>query len=526
MAKKTDSTVLAHYNFYQNEKVKLSNTARVDDNGVFYVKAFDNKGKWVGIRNDDIRFMVDYHKTIMIRKYNRLYKYFKGEHLSIIKQRNKASYKPDNRIVANYPKQLVNAFTGYFSGEAPDISVTANNDDVENETEIDNANTDLKHFNRLNQIDEFYSKQAKYVDIFGSSLGMVYQDELANTRVTALDPRDGFVVYSDDIRKVPVISVLYTGTDELGHDVISIYANSIGVFSNESGINHVEQSNLELHGYVVGEVFNNDPIEMFPSSISYGRLPMVEFKSSDERMGIYEDLLTVIDAINSAISEKKNDVDYFGDAFLKVINFTLNNEPEEGLDFKENRVFEGRLDGEGKGDIDFINKPSADGTQENLITRLVQIIYDISGIVNLNDKDFTNAASGTALKQRLQGMRQLAKTKASSFQRSMTEIYRCLFNGLLKPDMVDNVNIKPNFNEPIDLLDISQSLVNLMNVRASGGISLDTILTNTQIISDAQAEIARIKAEREEVVEENPDLGLSNDGDTDNDKGSSEKESE
>ena len=36
-------------------------------------------------------------------------------------------------------------------------------------------------------------------------------------------------------------------------------------------------------------------------------------------MGIFEPVLTMINAYNKAISEKANDVDYFADAYLKVL---------------------------------------------------------------------------------------------------------------------------------------------------------------------------------------------------------------
>lgn len=496
-----------------NERKTFSSTARTDENGVYYVKAFAPDGTWQGLKYSDLNLIITHHKNEMTKKFDRLFKYYKGEHTNIINQPSKADFKPDNRLIINYPKQLVKAFSGYFAGIAPDIAVTVNDDDGGNQKDIDEANTILKHFNRLNQVDKFYSEQAKYVDIFGRSLAFVFQDELGGTRVTEIDPRDGFIIYSDDLRKAPLFAVLYTGKGQGAgatvYDTCNVYANEIHIIKDSVGLNSIQTNVKELLGLQIGADVSDNAIEFDDSIMNYGRLPMVEFSIDRERMGLYEDVMTLIDAIDSALSEKKNDVDYFGDAFLKIINFALGNPDSDGsIDFRDKRIFEGRTSGEtGNAEIGFVEKPSADETQEHLITRLVQTMYDITGIVNLNDREFTNAASGTALKQRLQGMRQLANTKANSFQKSMIEIYRCLFNSMLKPDAVDNIEIKSNYTEPIDLLDISQSLVNMMNVRAAGGISLETILSNVSIVKDAQAEITKIELDRK-TMEQDTDFSI------------------
>ena len=73
----------------------------------------------------------------------------------------------------------------------------------------------------------------------------------------------------------------------------------------------------------------------------------------------------MINAYNKAISEKANDVDYFADAYLKVLGAKLN---EDGIkSIRENRIinFEGNMDGNLV--VEFLQKPDGDTTQENLI---------------------------------------------------------------------------------------------------------------------------------------------------------------
>ena len=48
-------------------------------------------------------------------------------------------------------------------------------------------------------------------------------------------------------------------------------------------------------------------------------MPATEYSENKEQIGIFESVLPMIDAYNKAISEKSNDVDYFADAYLKII---------------------------------------------------------------------------------------------------------------------------------------------------------------------------------------------------------------
>ena len=60
--------------------------------------------------------------------------------------------------------------------------------------------------------------------------------------------------------------------------------------------------------------------------------------------------------------------------------------------------------------VDFLQKPDGDATQENLIDRLEKLIFHICMVANISDENF-GTSSGIAMKYKLQGMSNLAKTK-------------------------------------------------------------------------------------------------------------------
>lgn len=495
MARKTDT-----YTVYDKNAENFSKKARVDDNGVFFLDPYDDNGEWAGITNGDLGYFVWYHLNTLNKGYKKLFEYYRGNHYAIMHQKGKAKFKPDNRIVVNLPKQLVKSYVGYFAGEAPVINVTANSDNEETKSEIESADADLKYFNRNNNINHFFSQEAKYVDIFGRSYAIVYQNELGDTRVAAMDPRDGFVVYSDDVAAEPLFAVRYRNVQDMGKVFADVYAYKKTYDPDENQINVLHGQNLQKLNVPVSVSTTNDGYIQFEDvNTPYGRLPVIEFMADDERMGLYEDIISIIDAVDSAISEKKNDVDYFGDAILKIINLIMDEDDE--ADLRDRRILNGTATGESAANVqaDFLAKPTADETQENLITRLIEMIYDISGVVNLNDKDFTNASSGKALKQRLQVMREQANTKMLFFDKAFHEIYECLFTGLVKDKMADNVDIEFKLNEPLDILDESTALVNYATVNAAGLLSKPTILKRTGVVDDPEAELLKVEQERKEL---------------------------
>lgn len=60
-------------------------------------------------------------------------------------------------------------------------------------------------------------------------------------------------------------------------------------------------------------------------------IPIIEVMENDERLSVIKNVLPLIDEINKAMSEKVNDVDYFADAYMKVLGAILSEEDLENL---------------------------------------------------------------------------------------------------------------------------------------------------------------------------------------------------
>ena len=151
-----------------------------------------------------------------------------------------------------------------------------------------------------------------------------------------------------------------------------------------------------------------------------------------------------------------------------------------------------------------MEKPSADGTQENLINRLVDMLYQLSMIVNLNDKDFGNS-TGIALQLKYKPMLNLATLKSRGFSRALKEMYRVVFASDqlrgLDETAWQSIDINYQYDLPHDTLTEAQTAQIL-----SGLVSEETWLKTLSVVNDPRQEEENIANERSEQARANLDL--------------------
>ena len=377
----------------------------------------------------------------------------------ILHNRAKDAWKPDNRLVVNYAKYIVDMFNGYFIG----IPATVSHD---NQVISDYVND----FRKYNDMEDSESELSKLVDIFGHAFWYVYQDEDANTRVTYNSPMNMLIVHDNSVAERPKFAVRYmideetgTGTGEVVTDTETIYftLDNAGDVSFGERTNHI-----------------------------YSKLPIIEVIENEERRGIFESVKTLLNALNKAVSEKANDVDYFADAYLKIIGMELDDEVSSSI--RDNRVFNLWGESGSQLDVDFLQKPNADQTQENLIVLLRDAIFNISMVANLSDKDFGNS-SGTALAYKLQAMDNLAKSKDRKMQSGFNRLYEVVLSvptTQVPADAWSELNYKFTRNVPKNTLEEAQ-IVSQLN----GQVSDETKLSVLSIVQDPKEELDRMEEE-------------------------------
>ena len=311
----------------------------------------------------------------------------------IDREAKEEDWKPDNRLVANYGKYIVDTFNGFFNG----IPMRASHKE-------DNLNEVIQDFWNRNSIDNVMNELAKTTSIYGRGYLFLYQDENAQTNVAYNDPFDMFVIYSDEIRPSSLYGIRYV-VDEDGYK---------GQLFTDT-----EAYDFTLEG---------DKLSLSDShSLFYGRIPIIEFIENEERQSLIEPVESLINAFNEALSGKLDDIDYFADAYLSILGALLDDESIKHL--KDNRIINMAGDGAEKVTVEFLDKPDADQTQENFLDRTERLIYQLSQVANINDTTFsTQSMSGVALEFKLQPMKNLALNKERKFEQGIQTMLQMLFN--------------------------------------------------------------------------------------------------
>lgn len=378
----------------------------------------------------------------------------------IFHKKPKPEWKPDNRIAVNFAKYIVDTMNGYFIGNPIKIIVDGGEETIEKYIEF---------LDQYNDQDDNNAELSKICSIYGKGYEMYYNDEDGNVGIIYLDPTEAFMIYDDSVLKRERYFVrLYRDEDNVLHGSVSDQ-EKVRWFTIKGKIVWNEQEQLHY--------FNG--------------VPATEYHENKECQGIFEPVMSIINAFNKAISEKANDVDYFADAYLKIIGTLL--DEDELKHIRSDRVI--NFDGDGESVIvDFLQKPNGDTTQENLLDRLQNLIFLIAMVANISDENF-GTSSGIAMAYKLQGMSNLRKTKERKFTSGMNRRYKLIFsnpgNAMKKDDWV-KLHYKFTPNVPANLLEESQIAQNL-----SGVVSQETQLGVLSVVDNPKTEIERIDKEEE-----------------------------
>lgn len=402
-----------------------------------------------------IQELISEHKEY-IEAYKELKDFYTGNH-AILKQKAKEKYKPDNRLVVNFAKYIVDTFNGYFIGNPVSMF-----------HEDKTVNDYLAYIDGYNDQSDNNAELSKICSIYGHGFELLFNDENSEIGITYMTPIDGFVVYDNTIQNKPLFACHY-GLNDDDEEVGYFYTkDAVYQFATVSG------------AYTIVEETPN----------VFGDIPMIEYLENEERQSIFENVKTLINAFNKALSEKANDVEYYADAYLKVLGAEIDEKTLQTL--RDTRII--NVSGDDTLTVEFMTKPSADGTQENLLERLQKLIFEISMVANISDENFAES-SGIALRYKLQSMDNLAKSKERKFQSGMSRRYRLISNyPTSKIGENEWVNIQYKFtrNVPANLAeeaDIAQTL--------SGIVSEETQVSVLSIVQNAKEEVRRKNEEME-----------------------------
>lgn len=409
----------------------------------------------------DISDFISEHNSDVTWKYKPLLDSYMTRYPILTRPPKAEKWKPDKRIAVNYAKYIVDTFNGFFAG----IPVKVMCDEDERISDY------VSLVNSYNNADDEISELAKLCDIYGHAYEMYYVDENGDIAFVQCSPIDAFMIYDDSVVPGPRYFVrTYIDADGVLRGSISD-SRRVRWFYQSGGLRWDGEE--KLHGF--------------------DGVPAVEFLENEERQSIFAPVMTMINEYNDAISEKANDVDYFADAYLKILGAALDNDMLCAI--RDNRII--NFEGNDVSDlvVEFLEKPNGDETQEHLLDRLERQIYQIAMVANISDENF-GTSSGIAMRYKLQAMSNMAASKQRKFQAGLNKRYRLIFSnpvsGMRADDWV-KLTYQFSLNLPANLLEETQIAQGL-----TGIVSQKTQLSVLSIVDNVQAEIDQLRQEEED----------------------------
>ncbi|MDO4548819.1 MAG: phage portal protein [Clostridia bacterium] len=326
----------------------------------------------------------------------KLHDYYRGNHAILARSFDDAT-KPNNRVVNPYAQYITDIATGYFMGE-PVVYGSQDEKLLNNLTQIYNYNDEASHNSDL----------ACDASIMGEAYELVYLDEDLMLRFKRLEGEYGIPIYDNTVEEELLYFIrYYAETDVVGGNSVTY----VEVYSRDD---------IKTYRRDAGAMILMDEV-----AHQFGLVPIVIYRNNNEGLGDFESVIPLIDAYDKLDSDSVNDMEYFADAYLKLVGMQGTTE-EQIRELKRMRVM---LVPEGA-DAAWLTKTNDDGFVEHLKTRLDNSIHKFSKCPAMTDDDFAGNASGVAMRYKLLGLENMTSKKERAFKKGLQRRIEIICNML------------------------------------------------------------------------------------------------
>ena len=417
----------------------------------------------------------DYHSRFEDYRQNELarlqmlFDYYNSNH-AILRKRNRTVNKADAKVVSGYASYISTIATAYFLGKPISYKADENTQDYDRLSEYLATEEEQKNNFEL----------ALNASIFGKAYELLYINNAQELKSKCLDTRDVFVIKDNTIDRNIVGAVRF-------------------------GINHIETNKIEVtlevydekmvstYQYMVTSNYEAKDLTNARNLVSrrlhgFNGVPIIEFSNNKNQKGDFENVITYIDAYDTAVSTSVDDLTDFSDAYLVLKNLGGTN-PDDIQRLKDDKVFMVQGDGDAKWLIKDVN----DTYSQNVKDKINDDIHKFSFTPDMGDEKFSGNTSGVALEFKLLPLEQLGSQKEMYFKDAINKRLQLIIDYLglkIKPTDIQKVFTR---NLPRNLKEISEIMKNL-----KGLISDETLISLFPQVEDAKSELEKMKTEAEE----------------------------
>lgn len=411
----------------------------------------------------------DDYRVHELPRLQRLFDYYMGKH-DILDKKNRLETKADAKVVSGYANYISTIATAYFLGKNISYKAEENNQEFEK----------LKEYLATEEEQKCNFELALNCSIFGKAYELLYIDEFQELKQKCLDTRDVFVIRDNTIDR-NIIGAIRFDVEEITKSERKV---TLEVYDNRTITTY---SYTVSDGWSVKELSNaGEPIGT--RLHGFNRVPIIEYLNNKVQKGDFENIISYIDAYNTAVSTSIDDLTDFSDAYLVMENMQgTTDEDIEGIN--KNKIILTSEDGK----VYWLIKQVNDTYSQNVKDRINDDIHKFSFTPDMGDEKFSGNTSGVALEFKLLPLEQLGAQKEMYFKDSLNKRLQIMIEHL-------NLNIKPRElqkvftrNLPRNLKEISEIMKNL-----KGLVSDETLISLFPSVEDARVEIEKIKTEAEE----------------------------
>ena len=404
---------------------------------------------------------------IFSTKYTTNEDYFYGKH-KILQRTFDDKSKPNNQVMCNIPKYIVQVRTGFFSSSPLTL-----------ESENQEYLKDIRRVLEYNDFKQIFNQLDTYCSIYGHSFLVMYMNEEGRISFTAQNPTDWIYVRDNSLEQKPKFAIRYYAWWD---DVENMQMYDIELYTDKEIINY-EGSPVDLK-------------EVSRRPHYFNGLPVIEFMENESRQGAYENVISLIDTYELMLSDTANTINYFSDCYL-VLTGMQETQAEDIARMKNDRVL---LVPEGC-EASFLTKNVSENYNENMLKRLQEQIFVVACTPLLSDSSFSSNSSGVAIQFKLFSMEKSVQLKENIFRAGFNRMFNLIkdmINLYERKSYTEDDKIIQTFTRslPMDLSALADSISKL-----NGVVSRRTLMSQLDFVSDASLEENQLRTEQEEAME-------------------------
>ena len=398
-----------------------------------------------------------------------LWRYMKGEQPILVR---KKKVRPEicNKIVENHANEIVQFVSGYFLGEP--VTYVRRGNRQKSSKEIELLNNYMFYEDKASHDKDL----ATWMAICGVAYRMVLPDKDAGTEkdnspfeIDTLDPRYTFVVYHSGFGHKRMMGVCRVWREISPGECTCSYCG------------YTDQNYFEI---------SNGVLQRWEPHM-LGDIPIFEYRLNMARMGAFEPVLSLLDAINTVASNRIDGVEQFVQSFLKFINCEMDEDKVKALG-ELGAIILKSVDGQ-PGDVDVVSQELNQTQTQTLVDYMYDQILTICGMPTTTKGGTSTSDTGSAvlLRDGWQQCEARARDTELLFKKSEKQFLRLVLNIIKETTDIhlDLAEIECKFTrrQHDNLLTKTQSLLHMLEA----GVCPEEAFATSGLFNDPMDVVSR-----------------------------------